>query len=72
MISSYQMMMIFLVPMFIMSSSYYRVIAVLWRSTQNMKVLTNARSEEVEPTFLVTPYTVRTDERPSLGGGKLK
>ena len=63
MISSYQMMMIFLLPMVIMSSSYYKVIAVLWRSTQNMNVLTNTRSEEVEPTFMLTPYDVRTAER---------
>ena len=42
-VATYQMILIFLLPVILMSSSYYRVITALWRSTKNMTVLTNTR-----------------------------
>ena len=47
-VASYQMMIIFLLPVILMSSSYYRVIKALWRSTKNMTVLTNTRPFSME------------------------
>ena len=39
--ASYQMVIIFLLPVILMSSSYYSVIIALWRSTKNMTALTS-------------------------------
>ena len=47
-VAFYQMMIIFLLPVILMSSSYYRVIKALWRSTKNMTVLTNTRTLNME------------------------
>lgn len=44
-VAAYQMVIIFLLPVILMSSSYYRVITALWRSTKNMTALTNTRAE---------------------------
>ncbi|XP_023341116.1 cholecystokinin receptor type A [Eurytemora carolleeae] len=40
-VATYQMCMIFLFPAMLMTTSYYRVMKTLWRSTQNMPFLTN-------------------------------
>ena len=62
------MIIIFLLPLILMSSSYYKVMRVLWRSTKNMSALTNTRLSEQstnsEPTFVLSsyeprPYTIR-------------
>ena len=62
-ISIYQMIIIFLLPLILMSSSYYKVMKVLWRSTKNMSALTNTRlsdqSNNLEPTFVLSPYEPR-------------
>ena len=39
--ASYQMLIFFLLPVILMSSSYYSVIIALWRSTKNMTALTS-------------------------------
>ena len=39
--ASYQMVIFFLLPVILMSSSYYSVITALWRSTKNMTALTS-------------------------------
>ena len=39
--ASYQMVIFFLLPVILMSSSYYSVITALWRSTMNMTALTS-------------------------------
>ena len=39
--ASYQMVIFFLLPVILMSSSYYSVIIALWRSTKNMTALTS-------------------------------
>ena len=82
-VASYQMMIIFLLPVLLMSSSYYKVIKALWRSTKNMTVLTNTRpfsmekAEEEEQlqaegsrtssVYQLRPFTIRTSFRPSPG-----
>merc|ERR1740128_1215316 len=40
-VATYQMCMIFLFPAILMTSSYYKVIKTLWKSTKNMRFLTN-------------------------------
>ena len=61
------MIIIFLLPLILMSSSYYKVMRVLWRSTKNMSALTNTRlsdqSNASEPTFFLSTYEPRPDLR---------
>ena len=77
-VAFYQMMIIFLLPVMLMSSSYYKVIKALWRSTKNMTVLTNSRpfsmeqEDEAPPegsgtgsVYQLRPFTIRTSFRPS-------
>ena len=82
-VAFYQMMIIFLLPVMLMSSSYYKVIKALWRSTKSMTVLTNTRpfsmeqaeEDEVPPpegsgagsVYQLRPFTIRTSFRPSPG-----
>ena len=82
-VAFYQMMIIFLLPVMLMSSSYYKVIKALWRSTKNMTVLTNSRpfsmeqaeEDEAPPAegsatgsvYQLRPFTIRTSFRPSPG-----
>lgn len=77
------MMIIFLLPVMLMSSSYYKVIKALWRSTKNMTVLTNSRPFSMEQAeedeapqaegsatgsvYQLRPFTIRTSFRPSQG-----
>ena len=44
-VAVYQMVLVFLLPVILMSSSYYRVITALWRSTKSMSAMTNTRAE---------------------------
>ena len=46
-ISLYQMIMILLLPLLLMSSFYYRVITVLWRSNKNMTDLVSTMTERL-------------------------
>ena len=77
--SLYKMIMIFLLPLILMSTSYYKVMTVLWRSTKDMTALTNTRTTEPaqeEPgQSLLSPYdqrpfTIRTCFRQYGGGGR--
>ena len=58
-VASYQMIIIFLLPVILMSSSYYRVITALWRSTKNMTVLTNTRHMDPVAQDLITDVVSR-------------
>ena len=46
-ISLYQLIMILLLPLLLMSSFYYRVITVLWRSNKNMTDLASTMTERL-------------------------
>ena len=46
-ISLYQLIMILLLPLLLMSSFYYRVITVLWRSNKNMADLASTMTERL-------------------------
>ena len=47
-ISLYQLVMILLLPLLLMSMSYYQVITVLWRSNRRMAKLTNNLADKKE------------------------
>ena len=46
--SLYQLVMILLLPLLLMSMSYYQVITVLWRSNRKMAKLTNNLTDKKE------------------------
>ena len=62
--ASYQMVIIFLLPVILMSSSYYSVITALWRSTKNMTALTSTSGGRAPG----EPGTDSGDEAGSLHG----
>ena len=73
-VATYQMILIFLLPVILMSSSYYRVITALWRSTKNMTVLTNTRpwtmetqanSQDLNTEMITRPATRMTSAQES-------